>query len=145
MSKLYDTYMSLKTKEKDCDKVLYLFKSGIFFICIDEDAKIAARILNLKITNLNADIVKCGFPVVSLDKYSHILNLTDYSFQIIDISKKTSQSISVYSSSEKTTELLQTICNIDTDNLSIKEAYSFIDNIKSTAISIIKGEEKHAN
>ncbi len=50
MSKLYDIYSSLKSNEPKSDKTLYLFKSGIFFILIDEDAKIASKILNLKIT-----------------------------------------------------------------------------------------------
>ena len=70
MSKLYDIYSSLKSNESNSDKTLYLFKSGIFFILIDEDAKIATKILNLKITFLTENVVKCGFPVSSLKKYS---------------------------------------------------------------------------
>lgn len=86
MSKLYDIYSSLKSNEPKSDKTLYLFKSGIFFILIDEDAKIASKILNLKITFLTENIVKCGFPISSLEKYSSIIQHTDYKFQIIDSS-----------------------------------------------------------
>ena len=39
MSKLFDYYAMLKSTNSDASNVLYLFKSGIFFICIDEDAK----------------------------------------------------------------------------------------------------------
>ena len=90
MSKLYDTYISLKANEEDTNNTLYLFKAGLFFICIDKDAQIASNILNLKLTNLNETIVKCGFPIQSLDKYSNLLKLSNYQFKIVDTTKKRS-------------------------------------------------------
>ena len=45
MSKLYKKYMSLKIN--DSSKV-YLFKSGIFYIFLDDDARTMSPILNLK-------------------------------------------------------------------------------------------------
>lgn len=45
MSKLFDYYAMLKSTNSDASNVLYLFKSGIFFICIDEDAKKHPRYL----------------------------------------------------------------------------------------------------
>ena len=65
MSKLYLEY--LKRKKENNDKY-YLFKSGLFYIFIDEDAKNINKITPLNITNLNNDIVKCGFPSNSLKK-----------------------------------------------------------------------------
>ena len=44
MSKLYNTYISLKANEEDTNNTLYLFKAGLFFICIDKDAQIASNI-----------------------------------------------------------------------------------------------------
>lgn len=144
MSKLYNTYMSLKTNEKDTGNTLYLFKSGIFFICIDEDAKIASQILNLKLTNLNQDIVKCVFPIKSLEKYSNLLNLSNYRFKIIDTTKNELCTVNNYSENTTIHKLLLDISNIDTNTISIKEAYSFIDKIKYEALSIIGGENKNA-
>ena len=49
MSKLYDKYLFLKDNEPNPDSTLFLFKSGIFFIFLDSDAKIASNIFNFKL------------------------------------------------------------------------------------------------
>lgn len=139
MSKLYDTYISLKANQKDDENTLYLFKSGIFFICIDEDAKKASNILNLKLTNLNENIVKCGFPIQSLEKYSNLLKLHNYSFKIIDTIKHKAFSVTNYETQDDINQLLSTISLIDTNSLSVKEAYDFIENIKNKALLILGG------
>ena len=58
MSKLYERYNYLKRTDTDGEHTLYLFKSGIFFIFLQEDAKIASGLLHLKITQLNSEVVK---------------------------------------------------------------------------------------
>lgn len=140
MSKLFDIYSSLKTNERDSNNTLYLFKSGIFFICIDEDAQIASKLFHLKLTHLNEKILKCGFPIKSLDKYSKLIKLHNYNFKIIDISKKEAFTINNYSTNNNITNLLLEISKIDTNNLSIKEAYEFIENAKNVAKKIMQGE-----
>lgn len=65
-SKLYKKYLSLKIEDSS---YFYLFKSGIFYIFISDDAKIISPLLNLKLTNLNSVIMKCGFPINSAEKY----------------------------------------------------------------------------
>ena len=50
-SKLYANYVSLKIKSP---YKKYLFKSGIFYIFIDDDAKELHKLLNLKLGNLNS-------------------------------------------------------------------------------------------
>lgn len=139
MSKLYDIYSSLKSNESNSDKTLYLFKSGIFFILIDEDAKIASKILNLKITFLTENIVKCGFPISSLEKYSSLLQLTDYNFQIIDTSSNINYSLKNYSLNENIRNFLLQVSDLDTNNLSVKDAYEVLDNLKSTSVNLLKG------
>lgn len=138
MSKLYDTYISLKANEEDTNNTLYLFKAGLFFICIDKDAQIASNILNLKLTNLNETIVKCGFPIQSLEKYSNLLKLSNYQFKIVDTTKKEAFSIFNYSTNTNIDSLLSEIKNINPETLSIKEAYSFIEEIKEK-VSVIEG------
>lgn len=66
MSKLYDRYVSLKKKD---DSKLYLFKVGIFYVFLDDDAKRVSDVTNLKLTKLNDSYVKCGFPCSSSFKY----------------------------------------------------------------------------
>lgn len=139
MSKLYDIYSSLKSNESNSDKTLYLFKSGIFFILIDEDAKIASKILNLKITFLTENIVKCGFPISSLEKYSSLLQLTNYNFQIIDTSSNINYSLKNYSLNENIRNFLLQVSDLDTNNLSVKDAYEVLDNLKSTSVNLLKG------
>lgn len=81
MSKLYKRYNELKATN---DNQLYLFKSGMFFIFLDNDAKLVSNELNLKLTKLNDNIVKCGFPINSFEKYSNLLKERGFEFSIID-------------------------------------------------------------
>lgn len=135
MSKLFDLYKNLKNKDND---TLYLFKSGIFYIFLDEDAKIVNKLLNLKLTNLNTEILKCGFPINSLQKYLDLLNNTNYNVKIIDNLSNTSFTIKDFSINNLTIDLLKTISNVNEDSLSIKDAYDFITNIKNSANNVLK-------
>ena len=81
MSKLYNKYLELK--KKDSSKIL-LFKSGMFYIFLDEDSKRISEILHLKQTYLNGEIVKCGFPINSLTKYCKLLDAYNIPYEIID-------------------------------------------------------------
>ena len=81
MSKLYLEY--LKRKKEDSNKY-YLFKSGMFYIFIDEDAKKVSKITPLNITNLNNDIVKCGFPSNSLEKYLEVFKNLGLNIEIVN-------------------------------------------------------------
>ena len=62
MSKLYNSYLSMKKLDKD---TILFFKSGIFYVLLDNDARLVSSILNLKLTHLNSEVVKCGFPIIS--------------------------------------------------------------------------------
>ena len=50
MSKLLKQYESLKKLDPTC---IYIFRVGIFYNILNEDAKIMNEKLNLKITNLS--------------------------------------------------------------------------------------------
>ena len=84
MSKLYQTYAALKMQDSS---QLYLFKSGIFYIFLDEDAKLISTKFNLKLTNLNSIVVKCGFPTSQIEKYTNLFNIANISFKIVDVQK----------------------------------------------------------
>ena len=81
MSKLYNEYIR---KKKEDNNKYYLFKSGMFYIFIDDDAKQINKITPLNITNLNNDIVKCGFPSNSLDKYLNIFSNLGLDIEVIN-------------------------------------------------------------
>ncbi len=138
MSKLYNNYLYLKSNEVDSNNTLYLFKSGMFFIFLDDDARIASSLLNLKLTCLTENIVKCGFPINSLDKYKKILERTSYNVKIIDSNNQMAFTINNYNINNTIFDLLSKINKIDSSTLSIKEAYEFIDDIKDSAQSILK-------
>ena len=72
MSKLYDNYCYLKTIDPD---TIYIFKSGIFYIFLDKDAKVVSDLFSLKLTNLNENVLKCGFLIQSIDKYSKLFEV----------------------------------------------------------------------
>ena len=145
MSKLYDNYLFLKANDINSSNTLYIFKSGIFFILLENDAKIASKILDLKITYFTENVVKCGFPINSLKKYINILERTQYNFKIIDNSKNINYSIDDYIINDNIEKLLSKISTIDTNTLSVKEAYNFIETIKISAQYIMRKDKSNEN
>lgn len=82
MSKLLKQYEELKRNDASS---IYLFRVGIFYNNIlNEDAKLFNEKLCLKITDLGANIFKCGFPVSQLDKYIILLNKMKIKYKVIN-------------------------------------------------------------
>lgn len=131
MSKLYDIYKKLKNENNE---TIYLFKSGVFYICLDDDAKILSKIYNLKLTNLNVDIVKCGFPCSSFDKYYKLFVNDNINFKIIE--NNTIFNGSDYLQNKTLLSLLEKINKVSVDNLSVSEAYRFIEEIQNISFSL---------
>ena len=127
MSKLYNIYLEEKNKNKD---VLLLFKSGIFYISIAEDAIKLSNLLHLKLTNLNESIKKCGFPCSSSNKYFHLLNILNVDTKIIDVKSNTTSTIDNTFNIDIIKELLLKIRKINLDSLSISASYKFIEDLK---------------
>ena len=69
--KIYDKYLELKNLNKN---KLYLFKSGNFYIFLADDADKINEYMVLKKTPYNKEIMKCGFPVNSVDSYMKVFN-----------------------------------------------------------------------
>lgn len=134
MSKLYNSYLELKEKDSN---FIYLFKNGIFFIALDEDAKKLSNIFNFKLNNFAPSVVKCGFPCSSFEKYSKLFNACNLNVKIIDPIQSTSYLIKDYTQSEHITNLLQSIKSIDINNLSVKEAYDFLEELQNSAKELI--------
>ncbi len=116
--------------KKNDEDMVYLFKSGLFYIALADDAIFLSQQLNLKLTNLNNSILKCGFPVSSIDKYINLLSSYSINFKLIDFSSNTIYLPKDYQLNKDLLDLLNTIADIDTDRLSISEIYRFVDNLK---------------
>lgn len=97
--------------------------------------------LNLRLTNLNQDILKCGFPVNTLNKYLNLIKAFNYNVVIIDDLNSTPLSCNDYISNENMKKLINKLSLIDSNNLSIKEIYSLVDDLSNQAKEIKKEVE----
>ena len=83
-----------------------------------------------KLTNLNNEIKKCGFPCSSLDKYLKLFNAYNLSVSIIDTKEDTSYTIKDFEINKNIQDILELIKNVNIDSLSILEAYNFIEHLQ---------------
>ena len=123
MSKLYSKYSELKKKNSN---TVYLFKSGIFYLALEEDATVLSSNLNLKITNLNETVTKCGFPVSRLSHYVSILNAKNIVFEIVDSTYGTIQNYADYVANTQLKEIVDLILEIDFNNITFKESFEIL-------------------
>jgi len=135
MSKLYSMYLSLKEQNPDS---LFLFKSGIFLIALDKDAIKLSDLFGLKLTKLNDSVQKCGFPSASFEKYTNLFKALNLDVKIIEVDKNTSYGLREYKQDKAIEELLELIKNVDKDNLSVSQAYEFIESLKSKVNNILE-------
>lgn len=129
MSKLFNKYLSLKNSD---NTKLYLFKSGIFYIFLDEDAKKISSILNLKLTNLNDKILKCGFPCSNISKYMEKLKSLDINFQIVDENLNSVTYEKKYIDNVEISNIIDSIKKLDMNKLSPIQAFSILSKFKET-------------
>ena len=133
MSKLMIMYNNLKTKEPN---TLFLFRSGIFYLALDKDATYLSQLLGLKLTPLNNDTLKCGFPCASLDKYLALLKNFNLEIKIIEVEKSKAFPLKAYEQERAVLELLEFIKQLNIDNLSIPEAYQTLEKLQQKALKI---------
>ncbi len=116
MSKLYNRYKTLKNKED----IVYIFKVGMFYVILDDDAKILSKLLNLKLIPLNSEVNKCGFPINSLKKYEKILKENKIKYKIIED----------YEENKDLNQFLNKIKKYDIDNMTGIKALELIYELK---------------
>ena len=128
-SKLYKRYISLKIEDP---KAFYLFKSGIFYIFISDDARLMAPALDLKLANLNPYIKKCGFPVSSSEKYFKKIKDLQINVKIIDLTDMTfDTNLDKYLNAQQIFAIIDEFLKIDVDNLSISQAFDVLKNFQN--------------
>lgn len=130
MSKLYELYKNLK---KENNQTIYLIESGIFYIALSDDAIYLSNKFSFKLTNLNNSVVKCGFPISSSEKYIKIFTNNNINFKIINSSNKLAYAPQNNIIKENIRNLLNDIISVDLDDLSVSEAYKFIEKLKESA------------
>lgn len=116
MSKLLNLYSKLK---KEDNSKLYLFKSGIFYIALDDDALTLSDLFDFKLIDLNANSIKCGFPISKISYYSHLLNFNNIDFKIID----PNEPLVINNIPSSYEPIIQEILNIDFNNITFKDAF----------------------
>ncbi len=135
MSKLYKRYLEFK---KSDSSTFYLFKSGIFYIFLQEDAIKMSQLLHLKLTNLNETVIKCGFPVNNFNKYLEKIKSLEIPIAIIDSPVDSPMSSSNYLLNCNVKNLINDLAIVDSNSLSISEVYALIDNLSLRAKEIAK-------
>ena len=97
MSKLLNTYNNLKKQNPD---IIYLFKNGVFYLALEDDAKFLSNEFNLKLVN------------------------------------------HTYLQNKKIKNLLCEIKDIDVNNLSVSNAFAFIEKINIISKEILGGTDE---
>ena len=113
MSKTYEKYLKLK---RNNEETIYLFKSGIFYIALAEDAIFLNKKFEFKLSNFNNEIKKCGFPVKSIKKYQEMFDENKIKYEIVKDSDKDS--------------VVKVLEKVDLDNLTPLEALNIIGRLK---------------
>ena len=127
MSKLLKQYEELK---KNDTSSIYLFRVGIFYNILNEDAKLINEKLGLKITDLGPNIFKCGFPVSQLDKYIILLNKMKIKYKVIN-NLPNDSNINDYLKNVEIKKILNKIIDIDLNNTTFQQAFNTLLEIQN--------------
>lgn len=134
MSKLINMYNEFKEKD---NSTIYIFRVGIFYNILNEDAKILNDKIGLKLTSLSPEIIKCGFPISSLDKYTKEMNNLNLKYKIID-NLPENTSIVDYTNNIEIKNILKQISKIDMNNTTLKEAFDILYDLQQKIINMPK-------
>ena len=127
MSKLYEQYKKLKQNNKNN---IYIFKNGIFYIALDDDAKKLSDIFGFKLVDFYGTILKCGFPLKKISYYSEKLEQNKIPFEFIDPNYNKIDNFSNYVKNEKIRQTIQSIINMDMNNTTFQEAFTFLQKLQ---------------
>lgn len=106
-----------------------MFKSGIFYIFIDRDAIKISKKYGLKLTNLNRNIFKCGFPTNSLDKYMNVFQKIESRIVIVGPVELKQSDIN-YLKKDKVLKEINKIRNLDINQISPLKSFDILRKFK---------------
>lgn len=139
MSKLYLKYMELK---KANPTPVYLFKVGIFYIALAEDATKLSENLKLNIGKLNEEVIKVGFPVSSRERYVRLLEALSIPFQFVDSTYGVIENYSDYANNEKLKAIVANVLSLDFDNLTFKDSFEILCDMQKQLLEIYPNNVK---
>ncbi len=140
MSKLYSKYLEQKALNPN---ILYLFKSGIFYMALNDDANRLSDALSLRVTNITDKIYKCCFPVSKSDFYFKTLESLNIDYKIIDPSQNVVLNYAEYKDNEKFNSIITNLIKLDLNKTSFQDAYIILTNTIHDLKQILKnGAEK---
>ena len=125
MSKLYSKYLEQKALNPN---ILYLFKSGIFYMALNDDANRLSDALSLRVTNITDKIYKCCFPVSKSDFYFKTLESLNIDYKIIDPSQNVVLNYAEYKDNEKFNSIITNLIKLDLNKTSYQDAYIILTN-----------------
>jgi MutS domain I protein len=125
MSKLYSKYLEQKALNPN---ELYLFKSGIFYMALNEDANRLSDALSLKVTNITDKLYKCCFPVSKSDYYFKTLESLNINYKIIDPSQNVVLNYAEYKDNERFNGIITNLLKLDLNKTSFQDAYIILTN-----------------
>lgn len=125
MSKLYSKYLEQKALNPN---ILYLFKSGIFYMALNDDANRLSDALSLRVTNITDKIYKCCFPVSKSDFYFKTLESLNIDYKIIDSSQNVVLNYAEYKDNEKFNSIITNLIKLDLNKTSFQDAYIILTN-----------------
>lgn len=139
MSKLYEQYLKLKNEDP---KKLYLFKSGLFYIALEDDAVMLSNKFNLKLTNLGNSTLKCGFPESRLKHYSEHFKMQDIDYILVksENNNTANKKASILSNNNEVTDILTELAKVDINNITLKEAFDKLYYYHVKAKKIVGGK-----
>ena len=135
MSKLLKQYEDLKKENKD---TIYLFRVGIFYNIINQDANLVNEQLGLKITDLGPNIYKCGFPVSQLEKYKRIFDQKEINYTVIDNFPNNSITTNDYLNNIELKKIVNKIIEIDFNNTTFQQSFNLLLDIQEKLKNIYK-------
>ena len=137
MSKLYSKYLEHKALNPN---ILYLFKSGIFYMALNDDANRLSDALSLRVTNITDKIYKCCFPVSKSDFYFKTLESLNIDYKIIDPSQNVVLNYAEYKDNEKFNSIITNLIKLDLNKTSYQDAYIILTNTVHDLKQILSNE-----
>ena len=113
MGKLMDLY---NAKKRENPEKIYMFKGGVFYYFLDEDALFISDKYHFKLTDFGST-VKCGFPIKAIEKYLNIF--TNENIELITEEENNNND-----------KIINAIKNLDLNEISPKDAYVFLSDLK---------------
>ena len=137
MSKLYSKYLEQKALNPN---ILYLFKSGIFYMALNDDANRLSDALSLRVTNITDKIYKCCFPVSKSDFYFKTLESLNIDYKIIDPSQNVVLNYAEYKDNERFNSIITNLLELDLNKTSYQDAYIILTNTVHDLKQILSNE-----